>query len=103
MTSDSQMALKPDTASDSNCGSRTTGRKFSKGLCCPGCTQSMQDEAVCDAQVGWVSNEQVCIMNICVLRFTPGLVTDYSITMPTSRIRAVSVAVDQRRFVSSLH
>lgn len=63
----------------------------------------MEDEAVFDAQVSWDSDDQVCIMNACVLRFTPRLVTNYAITMPASRGRAVSVAVDQRRSVSSWH
>jgi len=65
-------------------------------------TQSVQDKGVFHAQAGWIIDGLVCIMNVWVLRYTPGLVPNHSITVATSRSRAVSVAVDQRRSVWSL-
>jgi hypothetical protein len=59
----------------------------------PSHTQSVQDEVVCKTQVGGVSDDLVCISNAGVLCDAPELVTNDSITMPTSQIRAVFVAV----------
>lgn len=81
----------------------STLRQFLSRLRCPCCTQGVQDEAVFEAQVGWIRDDLVRIVNACVLRNTPRLVTNYSITVRTSRSRAESVAVDQRRSISSLH
>jgi hypothetical protein len=59
----------------------------------------MQDEVVHAAQVRRVRDDLICVLNAGVLCYAPGLMTKDSITVPTRGIRAVFVAVAQRKLV----
>jgi hypothetical protein len=59
----------------------------------------MQDEVVSTAQVTRVRDDLICVLNASVLCYAPVLVTNDSVTVPTGRIRAVLVAIAQRRLV----
>ena len=62
-------------------------------FCTPGHSQRMQDQMVSQRQFRWFQNNLVCILNGCISRDAPCLVTQQVAAMFAGGLRAIGVVL----------